>query len=90
VIARPWPHADLIVGLGEAMLEMAPVDGGLYSLGFAGDTLNTCWYLKQLLGDSRRVGYVTRVGAGSLSRQLLDFLSVSGIRAVVLLISAEN
>ena len=75
---RPWPDA-VIAGIGEAMLEMAPVDGGFYAAGFAGDTLNTCWYLKQLLGDSGRVEYVTKVGTDSLSRQLLDFLAVSGI-----------
>ncbi len=53
-----------IVGVGEAMVEFAPVEGGLYAQGFAGDTLNTCWYLARLapegtfgpLSDARRQG----------------------------------
>ena len=32
-------------------MEFAPVEGGLYAQGFAGDTLNTGWYLAHLVGD---------------------------------------
>jgi len=70
-----------LVGIGEAMLELAPVKDGLYAPGFAGDTLNTIWYLKRLLGDRERVGYVTRIGGDGLSKQFLDFLRDSGIDA---------
>lgn len=76
--ACPWPLGSL-TGVGEAMLEMAPVAGGLYAAGFAGDTLNTCWYLKRLLGDAARVSYVTRIGTDALSRQFLAFLDSSAI-----------
>jgi len=75
-----WREGSLI-GIGEAMAEIAPVADGLYAQGFAGDTLNTCWYLKRILGDIRRVGYLTRVGEDALSRGLVELLVKSGIDA---------
>jgi 2-dehydro-3-deoxygluconokinase len=68
-----------LIGIGEAMVELAPVAGGLYAQGFAGDTLNTSWYLRRLCGEERRVGYFTRVGEDPLSDRLLDFLAESGL-----------
>ncbi|HEY3719693.1 MAG TPA: sugar kinase [Roseiarcus sp.] len=75
-----WREGSLI-GIGEAMVELAPVAEGLYAQGFAGDTLNTCWYLKRLVGDLRRVRYLTRVGEDALSGRLVDLLVKSGIDA---------
>ena len=34
-----------IVSIGECMVELASAGDGLYRRGFAGDTLNTAWYL---------------------------------------------
>jgi 2-dehydro-3-deoxygluconokinase len=70
-----------LVGVGEAMVEFAPVEGGLYAQGFAGDTLNTCWYLARLAPPDRRVRYFTRVGQDPLSDKLVDFLTRSGVDA---------
>jgi len=75
-----WREGSLI-GIGEAMVELAPVAEGLYAQGFAGDTLNTCWYLKRLVGDLRRVRYLTRVGEDALSGRLVELLVKSGIDA---------
>jgi 2-dehydro-3-deoxygluconokinase len=36
------------------MLEFAALGEGLYRRGFAGDTLNTCWHMAQLLGSYAR------------------------------------
>jgi 2-dehydro-3-deoxygluconokinase len=72
-------RAGALIGAGEAMVEMAPVAGGLYAQGFAGDTLNTCWYLKRLAGEARRVGYLTRAGEDALSDQFVAFLASSGL-----------
>ena len=66
----------MIVGVGEAMVEFAPVEAGRYARAFAGDTLNTAWYLARL---GRAVRYLTRVGADGLSDGFLAFLSESGI-----------
>ena len=68
----------MIVSIGEAMVEFAPAQAGLYARAFAGDTLNTCWYLAKLGHQTR---YLTRVGADSLSDDFLAFLRESGIDA---------
>ena len=43
----------------------------------AGDALNTCWHMAQLLGPHARVGYYTKVGADSFSDQLIAFIEAS-------------
>lgn len=68
-----------IVGIGEAMIEFAPVAGGLFRRGFAGDTLNTSWYLRRLLPDAFRVSYATRVGTDAISNELVAFVEEAGI-----------
>ena len=41
-----------ILSIGEAMVEMSQADQPwLWRLGMAGDTLNTAWYLRGLLGE---------------------------------------
>ncbi|SFS42631.1 2-dehydro-3-deoxygluconokinase [Sulfitobacter marinus] len=69
-----------IVSIGECMIEMAPNgnDGG-YQLGFAGDTLNTAWYLRQLLPPTIQIDYFTAVGCDSASDQMVRFIADTGI-----------
>ncbi len=69
-----------ILCIGEAMVELSAA-GELWRLGIAGDTLNTAWYLRGLLGANWRVGYLSRVGMGDFSQKMLDFLHDSGIAA---------
>ncbi len=80
VQARTWSHPH-VLGIGEAMVEFASTGGDAYRRGFAGDTLNTSWYLAQLMsqsGDaSSRVGYYTHVGQDVFSDQLLAFMAAS-------------
>ncbi len=68
-----------VIGVGEAMVEFAPVEGGLYRRGFAGDTFNTCWYLRRLVGQERPVAYLTRVGNDLISSAMVDFFAASGL-----------
>ena len=68
----------MIVGVGEAMVEFAPAGAGLYARAFAGDALNTLWYLARLGAPAR---FLTRVGADALSDGFVAFLSESGIDA---------
>ncbi|MGO9391792.1 sugar kinase [Rhodoblastus sp.] len=63
------------------MVEFAPVGDDLYRRGFAGDTLNTCWHMAQLLGDRAEVGYLTRVGTDAFSSQFVDFITANGMDA---------
>ncbi|MEJ6402475.1 sugar kinase [Yoonia sp. 2307UL14-13] len=67
------------VAVGEAMVEMAPaIEPGQYRLGFAGDTLNTAWYLRQLHADWS-VDYLTAVGRDAMSDKMVAFLRDAGI-----------
>ncbi len=70
--------------IGEAMVEMAPVEGGLYRRGFAGDTFNTIWHLARWSGGAVEAGFVTRVGMDAVSAAFLaemarDGLAVAGV-----------
>lgn len=68
------------LALGECMVEMAPLaDAGTYQLGFAGDTMNTAWYLRRLLPPAHSVAYLTAVGRDAASDQMRAFLGDAGI-----------
>lgn len=69
-----------ILCIGEAMIELSQSDSpDAWHLGIAGDTLNTAWYLRGLLPDAWRVGYLSRVGTGPFSQRMLDFLDAARI-----------
>ena len=69
-----------IVAIGECMVEMAPVAiEGQLRLGYAGDTLNTAWYLRRLLGAGDQIDYFTAVGIDAISDKMLVFLQDAGI-----------
>ncbi len=68
-----------VVSVGEAMLEFAPVGEGLYRLGFAGDTLNTCRHLAELMGGRGSVAYLTGIGTDPWSEHFLAFLASGGV-----------
>ena len=68
-----------IVSVGECMVEMAPAGApGQYQMAFAGDTLNTAWYLRRLRPEWS-VDYLTSVGSDALSEDMTAFLEESGI-----------
>lgn len=77
---RHWRQRS-VLGIGEAMVEFAPVGGDTYRRGFAGDTLNTCWHMAQILGPQAQVGYFTKVGVDSFSDQLIAFIESSRMDA---------
>jgi 2-dehydro-3-deoxygluconokinase len=68
------------VAIGECMVELAPAEQpGQFSLGFAGDTFNTAWYIRRALGSDWRVDYVTALGQDALSDQMVAFIGKAGI-----------
>lgn len=67
------------LAIGECMVEMAPTADGTYAMGFAGDTLNTAWYLRKLLPADWQVSYMTAVGQDQVSARMLAFLAEAGI-----------
>jgi 2-dehydro-3-deoxygluconokinase len=75
---RQWLNRK-VVGVGEAMVEFAPVGENIYRRGFVGDTLNTCWHIAQIIRERGEVGYFTKVGMDTPSAEFLHFLSGSGI-----------
>ena len=69
-----------ILCIGECMVELAPQgDPGLFRMGFAGDTMNTAWYLRQLLPQADTVDYLTAVGSDAVSDQLVAHLQDAGL-----------
>ena len=58
---------------------MAPADAaGQFVMSFAGDTLNTAWYAKQLRPDWQ-IDYLTAVGNDDISRHMVSFLKDAGV-----------
>ena len=69
-----------IVSIGECMGELSETGmPGTLNMGFAGDTLNTAYYLRRSLGPDWQVDYVTAIGTDGLSQRMLDFLKAEGI-----------
>ncbi len=67
------------VSIGECMIEMSGGEDRQYRLGYAGDTLNTAWYMRALLGDDWDVDYFTALGADRYSADIRAFLEEHGI-----------
>lgn len=67
------------VSIGECMIEMSGGEDRQYRLGYAGDTLNTAWYMRALLGQDWNVDYFTGLGADKYSRDIKAFLDANGI-----------
>lgn len=67
------------VSIGECMVEMSGGQDRTYRLGFAGDTLNTAWYARALLGPDWQVDYVTALGDDRYSAQMREFLAAHAI-----------
>lgn len=69
-----------IVSIGECMGELSETGTpGSLNMGFAGDTLNTAFYLRQCLGADWQIDYVSAVGRDGLSDSMVEFLIGQGI-----------
>ncbi|HEY8576045.1 MAG TPA: sugar kinase [Devosia sp.] len=67
------------VSIGECMIEMSGGEDRQYRLGYAGDTLNTAWYMRALLGGDWSVDYFTALGEDRYSNDIRAFLDSNGI-----------
>jgi len=65
--------------IGECMVEMAPAEGGLYAMGFAGDTFNTAWYVRRLAEERVEVSYLSAIGTDPISARMEAFMREAGI-----------
>ncbi|MEH2627741.1 2-dehydro-3-deoxygluconokinase [Bradyrhizobium sp. AZCC 1719] len=62
--------------IGECMVELKRAEGGLYSRGYGGDTLNTAVYLARLGAGA---DYITALGDDSLSDEMIAGWAAEGI-----------
>lgn len=67
------------VSIGECMVEMSGGHERTYRLGYAGDTLNTAWYMRALLDDAWSVDYLTALGDDRYSNDIRAFLAANRI-----------
>lgn len=68
-----------VVSIGECMIELSGRNGAMWQQGFAGDTLNTLWYLRALLPTGTDTDYVTAFGDDPFSAEQIAFLKSNGI-----------
>lgn len=71
--------AKRFVSIGECMIEMSGGAERQYRLGYAGDTLNTAWYMRALLPKDWSVDYVTALGDDLYSQEMRGFFEANGI-----------
>ncbi|MGH1575796.1 sugar kinase [Planktotalea sp.] len=68
-----------VLAIGECMAELAPLDNPAeFKVGYAGDTFNTAWYLRQIAPEIE-IDYLTAVGDDTISREMRTFIRDSGI-----------
>ncbi|MCD7058981.1 sugar kinase [Pelagibacterium xiamenense] len=71
--------SKLIISVGEAMVELSGGQQDTYRLGFAGDTLNTAYYLRLALAADWQVDYFTAVGDDIYSERMVAHIAASGV-----------
>ncbi len=62
--------------IGECMIELKQAEGGLFSRGYGGDTLNTAVYLARL---GAGVDYLTALGDDALSAEMIAGWAAEGV-----------
>ena len=62
--------------IGECMIELKQAEGGLFSRGYGGDTLNTAVYLARL---GAGVDYITALGDDALSDEMIAGWAAEGV-----------
>ena len=70
---------NLLVGIGECMVELSQAENGLLRKSFAGDVFNTLWYARAGLDDTWTTGFMSAVGTDPVSTDMLDFMQSAGI-----------
>jgi 2-dehydro-3-deoxygluconokinase len=71
--------AQRFLSIGECMVELSPVEGTTFSMGFAGDTFNTAWYLRRLAPAELDVAYLSAVGDDDPSLAMAQFMRDAGV-----------
>ena len=78
-ITGPITGPLCLASVGECMVEIAPaMVPGLFQQSFAGDALNTLWYLRQL-APTWEARFVSRVGQDQASGDMVQMMDGAGI-----------
>jgi 2-dehydro-3-deoxygluconokinase len=72
------PHEG-VAAVGECMIELSQEPGGLWRLGYAGDSFNTLWALRAILGPHWRTSYVSAFGDERFSQAQREMMRAAGI-----------
>lgn len=67
------------LSIGECMVELSPLGGDDYRMGYAGDTFNTAWYARRLLPETWTVAYGTCLGDDAVSGRMRAFMEGAGV-----------
>lgn len=65
--------------IGECMIELSGSGDDQWRMGYAGDTLNTAWYMRALTEPSYPIDYVSAFGEDDFSQKQRAFLTSNGI-----------
>lgn len=70
-----------VASIGECMIELSASGrgDGMWKLGFAGDTFNTLWTLRALIGEAASADYVSAFGDDPFSRDQIAFFRANGM-----------
>ncbi len=68
-----------ILCIGEVMLELSDMGGGLYRKSYAGDTFNVAHYLNVVSHGRIQAEYLTAIGVDAQSDACLEFLKDKGV-----------
>lgn len=71
--------ANGIASVGECMLELSGAGDGHWCLGYAGDTFNTLWTMRALVGAATPADYVSAFGDDPFSQKQIRFFEENGI-----------
>lgn len=65
--------------IGECMIELSGNGEDQWRMGYAGDTLNTAWYMRALTDASYPIDYISAFGEDDFSQKQRTFLASNGI-----------
>lgn len=70
-----------VASIGECMIELSGSgrNDKSWQLGFAGDTFNTLWAIRALVGDDAYADYISAFGDDPFSRDQIAFLEANGM-----------
>lgn len=76
--------------IGECMVELSTLDGGLLQKSFAGDIFNSAVYMKRLMQEECEVSVLTAIGEDQISAEMEAFFMKQGLGVGTVFKSSEG